>query len=895
MFCNKMKETLKNHPYIMYTIGFAIMACVIFIDFIVFKKSFLWRIDGVQQHYSILYNYNVIIRNWLHDVSKGLPMLSWNMGLGLDTIGQFSYYVIGDPFAYLSLLFPMDKLEIAYNGLVILRIYCIGIAFMWYCRYHNAKPMNTIVGALSYAFCGYVIYASVRHPYFSNPLIMLPIVLLGVDKLFKENKKTWFTVSIFVTAVMNYYFLYMISIIMAMYIVIKYCINNQGRYTKKEIIKKIAIAVGCYVVGVMIAAIILLPTIYTFLNSSRTSFDVVPRFTAGYYIKLITGLISVTPRNWAIPTVSSVIILLLPILYKQRKEHREIWQLWIVFTIMLLLPQVASAMNGFSYPLSRWSLAYAFLLCYIITITYRTDLSYTNREELVMSIGLSLYTLALLIIHKYVKIQCWVSLGFAIVMFLCILIQNKYQWKHKTLPFIVVGLVLLNICWIGYGQYSPKMGRYIKQFAKYGQVERIYNDHKKNVIDQVKQDDSTFYRIGTDATRVPNQSLVLGYHALDTYLSLGNGYVDTLSKGIANAGYSVNKPMKELDNRTKITTLLGTKYYVVRNGKEILVPYDYELTSKTQKTSVYRNKNDLSMGVFYPTYVEKEKFDSLQPLEKEQELLEAAVIEDTNTMQQYGIEQQQDNKLEEVKTKTKQKIDYTIEKNNILLDNHTIKVKNKKKDKIMIHPENVSNAEIYLEIKGLTKTNKNHGNDYKFDMIITYDSTIKKGILFRDKEHSNYYVDRSELLINMGGRKQHSGNIEIGFSEKGTYHFDEINTYAVPMAPYESAVKELKKYQLQEVQYGNNYLVGKLRNEKPGVLQITTSYSDGWRAYVDDKPVEVLKVNEAFIGIPVRAGEHSIRFEYKTPYLKQGAIVSVIGLLGLAMVIYMDIRKRSKQ
>ena len=90
--------------YLKYTGLFSIISIIVFTIFIKMNKSFIWQIDGIKQHYLILYDFNQIVRNIFKD---GLSMLSWNMGLGLDVIGQYSYYVIGDPFAYISLLFPM--------------------------------------------------------------------------------------------------------------------------------------------------------------------------------------------------------------------------------------------------------------------------------------------------------------------------------------------------------------------------------------------------------------------------------------------------------------------------------------------------------------------------------------------------------------------------------------------------------------------------------------------------------------------------------------------------------------------------------------------------------------------------------------------------------------------
>jgi hypothetical protein len=50
-----------------------------------------------------------------------------------------------------------------------------------------------------------------------------------------------------------------------------------------------------------------------------------------------------------------------------------------------------------------------------------------------------------------------------------------------------------------------------------------------------------------------------------------------------------------------------------------------------------------------------------------------------------------------------------------------------------------------------------------------------------------------------------------------------------------------------------------------GILAVQENYSPYWRARVDGKAVEVFRVNHAFMGLHISAGEHEIQFAYK-PY-----------------------------
>ena len=47
---------------------------------------------------------------------------------------------------------------------------------------------------------------------------------------------------------------------------------------------------------------------------------------------------------------------------------------------------------------------------------------------------------------------------------------------------------------------------------------------------------------------------------------------------------------------------------------------------------------------------------------------------------------------------------------------------------------------------------------------------------------------------------------------------------------------------------------------------------------MDGKQQDILKVNDAFMAIPLPAGEYEILFKYRTPYLIPGLLVTCISL-----------------
>lgn len=127
--------------------------------------------------------------------------------------------------------------------------------------------------------------------------------------------------------------------------------------------------------------------------------------------------------------------------------------------------------------------------------------------------------------------------------------------------------------------------------------------------------------------------------------------------------------------------------------------------------------------------------------------------------------------------------------------------------------------------------------------------------------------------------------------ENGNYTCDDIKLLAVPMEKYEQSIAKLKQTEFVVQELGDNYIKGNINNGKSGILQISTSYSSGWKAYVDGKETEVINVNTGFIGIPLEEGEHDVHFVYCTPWIKLGTVISTLGILCLVIIIIKQ-RKR---
>ena len=88
----------------------------------------------------------------------------------------------------------------------------------------------------------------------------------------------------------------------------------------------------------------------------------------------------------------------------------------------------------------------------------------------------------------------------------------------------------------------------------------------------------------------------------------------------------------------------------------------------------------------------------------------------------------------------------------------------------------------------------------------------------------------------------------------------------------------------------SHIVTGRVSCDGEGYVFVPIPCEDGWTAYVDGVETPIEKADYAFMAIRVDGGEHEITLRYSTPYLKAGAVVSLVGIIifgGLWLLIYL--------
>lgn len=861
-----------------YSLIFVLLTGIILLVFGIYDKSFVWvnvSNDGLDQHLVNLHLFKNLLLNFFK--TGTLNTFTWQIGFGMDMFANLAYYVFGDFLAYFSVLIPDDLLDNYYNFLVIARLYFTGIAFLIYCNHKKMDSFSSLVGSLIYTFSSFSIFAMARHPYFMNALVIFPIILMYTEKIIKEDKKIGFTLMVALLFITSFYFGYMIALLIMIYGII-FAINEY-RKDYRFIIKKLLITFMCAVIGLLISAFIVLPTLKAFLNSTRTG-DSLFLYSPIYYMNLISSLISVkNPGNWSLIGVSSLFLVFLPTFITKRKNYKTIFSFIICALVPLLISVLGMLFAGMSYPNNRWSFVISFFFAFL------TTLMLTNKEKINIKktfVFLTLYVVLLYVCQK-IDIQIIFSMSLGIIFVLILEYKEKLQKWFKPL---LLGALIINLSFNIYYLYSKNGVNYINEFVPIN-PDSLYSDangtlpHLDEASEYLKKVDNSYYNVLVYPNNLYNLSLMNDYNSISYFYSIVSGNYLSLATDLENQELGINKEIKNFNYRTMITSLLNNKYIITTD--KAYVPYGYQLIKNyNDETYIYKNNYSLSFANLYTTKINNKTYEKLSPLEREYYMLKATVLDDEKYINSNLV-------INKVLNSSIESVDYIINDDSLLNGNKIkTEAKNTKLDLVI---DNINQKEVYLYIKNISYENRFHIHDaFTITASVDEKSVIEKT---NNKNASPYYFVNDDILINLGYYESFPTNLTITFSSVGTYTFDKIEVLTMNFNDYEDDINKLNQSNFIINENANNYLSGIVNAESDGVLQFSTNYLDGWKIYVDGKEVETFASNMYFLGIDITEGTHEIEMVYQTPWVKLGWYISIIGVISLiGLCIYELVHKK---
>jgi hypothetical protein len=95
---------------------------------------------------------------------------------------------------------------------------------------------------------------------------------------------------------------------------------------------------------------------------------------------------------------------------------------------------------------------------------------------------------------------------------------------------------------------------------------------------------------------------------------------------------------------------------------------------------------------------------------------------------------------------------------------------------------------------------------------------------------------------------------------------------------------EGKERRVEFISETNNRLMLQATTEGNSLLVLSDTYYPGWKAFVDGKKTKIYRADYAFKALPLSTGTHRVEFVYDPLSFKLGALFTILGIIGCAVI-----------
>ncbi|MDO5132706.1 MAG: YfhO family protein [Eubacteriales bacterium] len=863
---------LRIRDYFVYYLGYTVLFCVtaaaVFVWLYLKKRRFVWKTDGVNQHYYGLLYFSrwgkEVLRQFRETGVWKLPTFSLRMGYGEDIYTTLAYYVIGDPFT-LPAVFVPERFLLLYHDLALLaRFWLAGITFSAYCFCMKARASRpgVMAGAFIYIFNGFTM-SGMRHHYFLNPFVFFPLLLIGCERIFRKKRPGLFIFMVFVTAVSNFYFFYMMVLMTVLYAVWRSVRIHGLRGFGHVIVDGIAF-VWYGILGTLLSAFLFLPIILRFLQDPRAADNkTIPYFwTASFYRNFLDSFLSngtaALSESWTYMGFGAVALLCVLFIFIQRRKHFDLKAAFIVLTAMLLTPVAGYVLNGFSYPVNRWMWTYALLIGYM-TATAVPEMAQAGIRKLLAVLVAFALCIAVCVGWSYTfsrassQAVVIALFGFSAVLLGRIawleiaaagsrsqqqdagaqdvsvrLKQNRVSVRAQA---VLLACVILSISSAGYYDYSPRRSAKVYEYLSRAQIEtQTAKDAAaaSQLIDGklLKEESSgteggktgasgegrtPFYRY-TSYNPENNTSILYGVSNTQYYWSLSNKETARFFNETGQLNRMIDM-YDTLDDRTFLNEIAGIRYFL--GNDEDGLPFGYEKKEGLSYSNadlwpeneglerfsceIYENRYALPLGFTSDKWISREEYDALDIPQRQEALMQGILLEE-DPGEDYVRVQAQDGSLQFSGQTIPVRVE--AEQKKIKADGLSFEVK-EAGAVLTVSFEGLPNCETSLYVRGLRyEPPAGRKGSTKFMLPVTgYAGTqsVATKQIGLTTEMDPWTTGREDYQVNMRYRAEALDRFEISLIAAGTFSFDSIEVVCQPMTAYPAQAEELRSAVLTDL------------------------------------------------------------------------------------------------
>lgn len=847
---------------------------------IVTGKSLIWHLDGLMQHATFLQNF--VQNGWLSRVGE----FDFSAGLGADYLGSYSYYMIFDPFnVFLYLPFSV---EFNYSLIIVLKFVLTAWLMFGYLKSKGISPETNIIASTLYMLGGFALMSYVRHPFFATGPMYLPLIIWGIDNILDGKRPYLLILGVVASIFSSFYFVFMSSVFAVIYTILKVCLDAKRKnYTFWSGFWQICKVGLWYLLGILISAVFLLPVAVNFMRSAKSQGAGIMLFNLKYFFSLaISANIMYLAGEYTPLFYTVAIFAIIAWSFRRKNPETKTYRVMLItLAIGLFVPVVGYVFNFMNYVSNRW--VYLLQFCTFVLVAYMFDDMKSNaieigdvkvsRRVVLAELGLSLIFVFAYLFSLGLKKSAWLialaSLGIVAVCVAVVLLVKKMKsatgmnklekWFTKRHNAMIMTLVLTILCAFGYNiGYSITFKHYGELNKQQTAIEKTFSVEKE----------TEFYRVDKQNKKqpyfdYPNRAVVNDYYSTYCYNTVVPAETEKFLEAVGVYNTLNMRGIVGLGNSVPLQALMSVKYYQ-SNG---YVPYGFTSTT-IDGGEILKNDNYVPFGFVYDKEMSRAEFDSLSYVERQYAMLEYAVVDEA---------------VESGYTSQGAKLPVTVESNEFEVDGTRYFAD--KGEKITLNISNALNKEVYLQL--------NHFESIDNDVFIIVDNGKIKYNQRIAAKGAQTFSGIYDYVYDLGVADSDNMTVTIACDSNSEFDLQSVTAYGYDLTDFGAKCADLADEHMTDYKFDGNRLTGKVNMANAGRVFLSIPNVAGWTAKVDGVEVKIDTTNVAFMSLKLDAGEHTIELNYRTPYLKQGGYVSVVGLgfLGgfvIGDIIFTAVKKR---
>lgn len=761
---------------------------------------------------------------------------SWEVGIGSNFLALYIYY-LASPLNWLAFLVPSAYLMEFMSYLVVFRIGMCGLTFCLYLRKHfETSSFSTVLFSCFYALSGYMA-AYNWNIMWLDCVILLPLILLGLERLVKDGKGILYCLTLALCIFTNYYISIMVCIFLVLYFVVL-LVNHE------RIVKPVLQFAGYSLLAGGMAAVVLVPAVSAMLGTEFAAMEFPTKLESYFSVldELARHLICVQAEHglahWPNIYCGSAVLVLIPMFVVNSAIPMKRRFSMLVLAGILLISFSTNILNfiwhGFNYPNSlpaRQSFIYIWV---VLVMSYEAFWNIRELEKKQILYCFLAAVIFLLFCEKFVEEEAfmvWVEMLTLLFVVLYTILLYYHRTQEGSAWVWALGSLALLIVMIetGINTYNTSVGtvsrsEYLEDISDYQALYRYAEEQTEG-----------FWRVEKFARTTKNDGSLAGYPTASVFSSTVNSAVGDIYE---NLGMRHSKVFYTFDGATGFTgALLNVQYMfgetadTFQDDACLLPERLYSPVIESGNIKLYECNYALPFGYVVPA-------DFQLP-----ELKNSDAVKVQNQMvKDLGITQFLFTK-EKTFAKEK-KAQFNIKKDGYYYG--------------LITTAGTTNVEATGDFG--TKTFK----DLKKNSIL-YLGYLQKG---------------QELQLKNGEEEDDSPEISV-------------TIYRMDVKVLEKALNKLSEQHMTDVEYDSTHISGKVSMKEPGKVMLSVPYEKGWQIKVNGEKAEPELFGGCFMMLPLDAGEYRIEMEYHAEGLIVGGILSIVCLILFTGVVLLG-RKREK-